>query len=127
MRRAGGLAADHAQRGHRLESVMTFELSHPSRDTTRLTITGELDAATVKLLQPTLGRLVDAEPPLVEIDLHRLRLIDSAGVFALVRLCKQLEPRNHQVRIVGLCEQPAAMFQVLRLDRLMTAAGASPP
>jgi len=106
---------------------MTFQISHPSHDTTRLTITGELDATTVERLQPALGRMVELEPPLVEIDLHRLRLIDSTGVLALVRFCKQLEPRNHRVRIVGLCEQPAAIFHVLRLDRLMTVAGASPP
>jgi anti-sigma B factor antagonist len=87
-------------------------------DETVLKIDGTLDAVTAPELRPTLDELVGTNRKKITIDLSALRLIDSSGVGVLVSLFKRVRANGGEVRIVGLKDQPRAIFRLLRLDRV---------
>ena len=84
-----------------------------------LAIEGQLDAVSVGDLRLELDKLVATRPQAVEVDLSSLRLIDSSGVGALVSLYKRVKQQGGNVLINGIRDQPLAIFQLLKLDRLM--------
>ena len=97
---------------------MNFEIG--SKDgTSHLSIEGQLDAVSVTELRIELDKLVAARPASVEVDLSRLRMIDSSGVGALVSLYKRVRAQGGDVAIKGIRDQPLAIFQLLKLDRFM--------
>ena len=97
-------------------------------DETKLVIDGTLDAVSAPELRPTLDQLVAENRKLITIDLSALRLIDSSGVGVLVSLFKRVRATGGDVRIVGLRDQPLAIFKLLRLDRVFpTATGGATP
>src|SRR6266540_2953589 len=55
----------------------------------------------------------------MKVDIGHLRLIDSSGVGALVSLYKRVKAKGGTVEIKGLRDQPAAIFKLLRLDRVL--------
>ena len=83
-----------------------------------LTIEGTLDAVTAPELRPVLDAIVGEKRNPITIDLSSLRLIDSSGVGVLVSLFKRVRANGGEVRIVGLRDQPKAIFRLLRLDRV---------
>lgn len=97
---------------------MTFSIT---KDVTPivLKIEGELDAVTVPELRAAIDRLADSRPPQVVVDLSFLRVIDSSGVGAIVSLYKRVRATGGDVRVTGLRDQPLAIFQLLRLDRVL--------
>ena len=84
-----------------------------------LSIEGQLDAVSVSDLRVELDKLVAARPGAVEVELSRLRMIDSSGVGALVSLYKRVRAQGGNVEIKGIRDQPLAIFQLLKLDRFM--------
>ncbi|MGO9666255.1 MAG: STAS domain-containing protein [Polyangia bacterium] len=50
-----------------------------------------------------------------------MRLIDSSGVGAVVFLYKRAKEHGGVVTVQGLCEQPLAIFKLLRMDRVLLA------
>jgi len=102
---------------------MTYELSTTQEGTARLAIKGELDAMSVSELRPDIDGLVNRKPRRVDVDLSRLRMIDSSGVGAIVSLYKRVRAQDGQVVVAGLQDQPLAIFRLLRLDRVMTEGG----
>jgi anti-sigma B factor antagonist len=86
-----------------------------------LRIVGELDAVTTPNFRPFLDALVAERHPRVVVDVSGLRLIDSSGVGAVVFLYKKAKEYGGVVTVHGLCEQPAAIFKLLRLDRVLVA------
>jgi anti-sigma B factor antagonist len=99
---------------------MTFERVD-SGDETVLRIAGSLDAVTAPELRPTLEALVSEGRRKITVNLEGLRLIDSSGVGAIVALYKRVRAVGGQVRVVGLRDQPLAIFQLLRLDRVFSS------
>jgi anti-sigma B factor antagonist len=97
---------------------MTFSISSDATPVV-LKIEGELDAVTVPDLRAAIDRLADSRPPQVVVDLSFLRVIDSSGVGAIVSLYKRVRATGGDVRVVGLRDQPLAIFQLLRLDRVL--------
>ena len=97
---------------------MRFEIK-ASSGVTQLAIEGELDAVSVSELRPDLEKLVKSKPTSVEVDLSSLRMLDSSGVGALVSLYKRIRAQGGEVVMVGLRDQPLAIFRLLRLDRVM--------
>ena len=91
-----------------------------------LAIEGQLDALSVGDLRFELDKLVAARPRAVEVDLSNLRLIDSSGVGALVSLYKRVKQQGGNVSIAGIRDQPLAIFQLLKLDRLMLRPAKKP-
>jgi anti-sigma B factor antagonist len=98
---------------------MTFSLFMSLTNGTRLIVAGELDVNTVERLEPTLTMVVRRRPGHIEVELSRLRMIDSAGVGQLVGFCKRLRAAGCRPVIVGLRGQPLAVFQLLQLDRTL--------
>ncbi len=89
-------------------------------DETFLRVEGVLDALTVPELRPTVEALVAEERKSIVVDLASLRVIDSSGVGLLVSLLKRCKPFGGVVSVVGLKDQPLAIFKLLRLDRVFT-------
>jgi anti-sigma B factor antagonist len=81
-------------------------------------IDGELDAVTAPQLRAPFDALVAEGRDPITIDLAQLRLIDSSGVGAIVSLYKRARANGGKVKIVGVSDQPAAIFKLLRLDRV---------
>ena len=99
---------------------MTFSRSDAGEETT-LRIEGALDAVTAPELRPILDALVSEKRPKVIVELSALRLIDSSGVGALVALYKRLRAQGGIVSVIGLKDQPLAIFKLLRLDRVFAS------
>ena len=104
---------------------MRFEIK-ASSGVTQLAIEGELDAVSVSELRPDLEKLVKSKPTSVEVDLSSLRMVDSSGVGALVSLYKRVRAYGGQVVMIGLRDQPLAIFRLLRLDRVMIGTDLAP-
>ncbi len=90
-------------------------------DATVLRISGSLDALSTPELRPMIEALVAEKPATVSVDLSDLRLIDSSGVGAIVSLYKRMRAVGSKVEVVGLRDQPLAIFRLLRLDRIFVA------
>ena len=106
---------------------MTFTISFAEDGVARLSIEGELDALTVAELRLDLERLLARQPSRIDVDLARLRMVDSSGVGALVSLYKRSRAQGGTVVVTGLRDQPLAIFRLLRLDRVMVGAELSTP
>jgi anti-sigma B factor antagonist len=87
-------------------------------DETTLAIDGTLDAVTAPDLRAVVDELVNEHRKAVVLELSSLRLIDSSGVGVIVSLFKRMRAQGGQVKIVGLRDQPRAIFRLLRLDRV---------
>lgn len=85
---------------------------------TTLAIDGTLDAVTAPDLRAVVDQLVSEKRQGVTLELSSLRLIDSSGVGVIVSLFKRIRANGGQVKIVGLRDQPRAIFRLLRLDRV---------
>jgi len=101
---------------------MTYSLAVLHDRPVRLSIEGQLDVQTVNCLRLMLDRVVERNPLRVEIDLSRLRLVDSAGLGVLIHFCKRLRLSGCSPVVMGLRGQPLAVLRLLRLDRLPFAA-----
>ena len=99
--------------------TMTFSIAMRGGDYLELGIAGELDAATVRDLAPSLRKLAARRPSLVAVNLTRLRMIDSNGLGALLRFYKAVEVGGGAIVFCGLSGQPLAVFRLLRLERLI--------
>lgn len=85
-----------------------------------LQISGSLDALSTPELRPVIEALVAERKPTVTVDLSHLRLIDSSGVGAIVSLYKRMKAVGSTVEVMGLKDQPLAIFRLLRLDRVFS-------
>jgi anti-sigma B factor antagonist len=81
-------------------------------------IDGTLDAVTAPEFRTLVDELVSENRSNITLELSSLRLIDSSGVGVIVSLFKRVRANGGQVRIVGLRDQPRAIFRLLRLDRV---------
>jgi anti-sigma B factor antagonist len=107
---------------------MTFLISTDDQGVTHVSIEGELDAVSVADLRADLEKLLARQPSRVNVDLNRLRMVDSSGVGAIVSLYKRVRAQGGSVVVTGLRDQPLAIFRLLRLDRVMVDADlAAPP
>jgi len=90
--------------------------------TATLFLGGELDAFTAPMLQSLLDQLASGSDAAVVLELSGLRLIDSVGVVAIVSLWKRLNARRARLTVVGLTNQPRAVWRLLQLDRVMASS-----
>ncbi len=101
---------------------MTFNVTR-DRTSCMLRIEGELDAVSTPTLKPSIGEITRAAPSEVLVDLSGLRLIDSAGVGALVLLYKSVRSNDGTLSVFGVRDQPLAILKLLRLDHVLMADG----
>lgn len=99
---------------------MTFNLSTQNAASV-LRIEGELDVMSSLELRPTITRISEEQPSRVLVDLSRLRLIDGSGVGTIISLFKKVRAYEGTLEVSGVCDQPLAIFQLLKLDRVMMA------
>jgi anti-anti-sigma factor len=83
---------------------------------TQLALVGELDLATLHLLEQELDRIEPTEKRLV-LDLRRLEFVDSSGLHALLRVDRRLNDAGGQLTIV---RGPRAVERLFRLTGLDT-------
>jgi anti-sigma B factor antagonist len=105
---------------------MTVTVTTRETGAIRIAIEGELDTVTVPDLRNQVEKVVAKEPKRVEVDLSALRMLDSSGVGALVSLYKRVRGYGGEVVMVGLRDQPLAIFRLLRLDRVMIGTDLAP-
>jgi anti-sigma B factor antagonist len=89
-------------------------------DETTLRIEGLLDAVSTSDIRPIIDAVVEDRRRRVVVELSGLRLIDSSGVGAIVSLYKRVRAQGGEVRVVGIRDQPLAIFKLLRLDRVFS-------
>jgi anti-sigma B factor antagonist len=97
---------------------MNFNLS-TERNESILSIGGELDVLSTHDLQPVVGKISEARPSKVVVDLSHLRLIDSSGVGLIVSLFKAVKSYEGALAVVGVHDQPLAILKLLQLDRVL--------
>ncbi len=88
---------------------------------TTLQIIGTLDALTVPEIRTCVDTLVDEGRLDITVDMSAVELIDSSGVAVIVSLYKRVRANGGTVKVSGFQGQPAAIFKLLRLDRVFTA------
>ena len=98
---------------------MNFSTTTGDDGTAHLTIEGELDLTTAPQLRPAVEKLVAMRPRRVAVEVAGLRHIDSSGAAAIVALYKGVRAGGGKVVVVGMRDQPRAIFRLLRLDRVM--------
>jgi anti-anti-sigma factor len=100
---------------------MKYSLSPlPGRGVT-VVLSGELDINTVDGLRTVFDDLVALEVGHIEINLRRLRMIDSLGVGALVGFYKRIRAQGGEVVLRECGGQPMAILQLVHFDRFMMA------
>jgi anti-sigma B factor antagonist len=97
---------------------MNFARTDQGEGTT-LRIEGSLDAISTPELRAVIDALVIEKRKQITVDLSALRLIDSSGVGALVSLYKRARAYGGKVVVMGLRDQPLAIFKLLRLDKVL--------
>ena len=88
-----------------------------SESESNLQMSGALDALTVPEIRPIFDAVVAAKKRKVTIDLDKVTMIDSSGIGAIVSLFKRVKADGGQVVVVGVHDQPLAVFKLLKLDR----------
>jgi anti-sigma B factor antagonist len=86
---------------------------------TLVRLEGSFDALSSPASRMALDSLVNERRSPVAVDMSALRSIDSSGIGAVVSLYKRVLAQGGQLSVRGLTGQPLAIFQLLRLDRLM--------
>ena len=89
-------------------------------DESTLRIAGSLDVLTAPELMPTIDQLVEEKRPRVTVDLSGLDIIDSSGVAVLVALYKRVRAVGGHVTVAGASDQPLAIFNLLRMDKVFS-------
>lgn len=84
--------------------------------TTVVHVTGELDLATVPLIEPELHALAVRAGPDLVLDLSGLSFCDSSGVGLFRRLHQRCVRAGTRLRLRNVQPQPAKAIRVLQLD-----------
>lgn len=104
------------------KGVCALKVTQTDREQeTELRIEGVLDAVTAIDMRAVADSVVNSGRLQVRLDLAPLRLIDSSGVGTLVSLYKRVRAKGGSVTVVGLRDQPLAVFRLLRLDHIFVA------
>lgn len=97
-------------------SPLSIEHRRLADGSTQLTLVGELDLATLHVLEQELDQIAPAEKRLV-LDLRRLEFVDSSGLHALLRADRRFNDAGGQLTIV---RGPRAVERLFRLTGLDT-------
>ena len=97
-------------------SPLSIERHEVADGGTRLALVGELDLATLHVLEQELDQIAPTEKRLV-LDLRRLEFVDSSGLHALLRADRRLSDAGGQLTIV---RGPRAVERLFRLTGLDT-------
>jgi anti-anti-sigma factor len=77
---------------------------------------GELDEATVEHVDREIDRYLPDGPGTIEIDLAKLRALDSTGAGCLLALALKARSRGAELSLRGAFGQPLELLRELRVD-----------
>jgi anti-sigma B factor antagonist len=95
---------------------VAFSVVNLGSGVAQIAIGGQLDHATIGVLRTELSRLLRLRPTRVDLDLSRLRLIDTSGVGMLLGFFKNLADQGGHVSLCGLRDQPLEIFKLILMD-----------
>jgi anti-sigma B factor antagonist len=95
-----------------------YELSDKNGVTIVSLRVDSLDAITVPELRSMIDQLAERGGKVV-FDMGSVRVIDSSGVGVVVKLFKRLRDRGGALRLCRVAEQPAAIFRLMLIDKLL--------
>lgn len=87
---------------------------------TTVTLAGTLKQDTAPSLHQMVRELEAAQRKNVTLDMSAVTDVDSSGVAAIVLLHKEIKRMDGTLRIVGVEGQPRAIFNLLRLDKVLS-------
>jgi anti-sigma B factor antagonist len=90
-------------------------------------VTGELDLASVGLLEEEMGRALDTDAPAIVLDISQLRFIDSTGIQLLLRLQARSRRNGRRLRMLRGTAQVQRVLELTGADRLLPFLGVDPP
>ena len=99
-------------------SPMTFSIVSAASDIARVALFGRLEVSMIGVFRRELSNLLRRRPGHVEVDMSRLRLIDSSGVELLLSFFRELRAQDTGITICGLRDQPLESFKAILLDDL---------
>mgnify|MGYP001550121842 CR=1 FL=1 len=92
------------------------------RSQLRVTVSGELDLASVPVLEDVLAHLLDAEPGHCTIDICDLSFIDAAGLGCLAAFADRVAAAGSTMSVVGASAHLRRVFDIVRLGALLQAS-----
>ena len=90
---------------------------------TSIALLGELDMATVPILNDQLTALERSGAMAILLDLRELRFIDSSGLHALLRAHKRFETTGHRFLLVGASPIARRLCEITGTEFLLDAKG----
>jgi anti-sigma B factor antagonist len=81
---------------------------------------GRIDAGEAPALKAEVGARMDAGASRVVLDLEGVELIDSAGLGAILSLCKKAQRPGGGFVLCGCHSTILALMKITRLDRVFT-------
>jgi anti-anti-sigma factor len=85
----------------------------------RVTLTGDLTAATIPDLQPALRSALDQGASELVFDLPHTVMLDSSGIGLLIATANTTTRRGGTIRVTNVCDDILRLLQMMRLvDRL---------
>lgn len=88
----------------------------------RLAVSGEVDVATVPELLAEAHRLLEADPPRLEVDLKEVTFIDSSGLGALVQIQKAADDKGISVVLTRSSGPTRRLLELTGLQHVFTIA-----
>lgn len=85
-----------------------------------LKIDNDLDAAVVETMREELNELACINDDL-ELDMRKVRFLDSSGVGAIIFLFKRCRARGYRIELTGLAGQPLKLLQHLGIVNMLAA------
>ena len=97
---------------------MQMDIRHDRGITIALPDTDRLTLIEARVFTDAIGELVAAGDYVV-VDMHRVRIVDSAGVGAFLSAHRAAKAAGGGLRLAGLRPQVATLVRVVRMDRLI--------
>jgi anti-anti-sigma factor len=92
-----------------------------------LVVTGELDLASAEMLSYRLQAVEARRPPLITLDLRRLRFLDSSGLALVVRAHTRARNGGRRFVIIPGPAQVQRVFAISGLDAVLEFEGGVQP
>lgn len=100
---------------------MPFSIVPLDSGVTRIMLEGDLDVFTLEGLRPELAGVVRRRPGQVEVDLSRLRSVNTRGVEVLISFLGSLARADCRITVKGLQAQPLKCFKAALIDAILQA------
>ena len=106
----------------RTDQVLTTRID-ARNGITSIALSGELDMATVPILNDQLTVSEQDGSKAIVLDLRDLRFIDSSGLHALVRAYRRSEMNGHRLLLVGANPSTRRLCEITGTEFLLDAKG----